>query len=210
MEHFPNSCGKLNGPISILTLDEVCHNLIMKTKIFFLFFSIIFSASSQANVSQKSKNVWQPKRDYQHRRDLELLLQKKQQLTITPKETEFQSFKVVQESFQKLSGPQFRLTADRFLKNHPASPMADDVLYLIGLSQFSEAQYGASLKSFNHLIRFYPSSNRLPSAKLAKAAVFKKLKLPQISKKHLAELAEQFKGSPEAFRAESEIRILKQ
>jgi TolA-binding protein len=179
----------------------------MKTKTILTFFSIVFCAVFQAQAAKETKIL---NSKTQYKKDLELLLQKKNNSRIIKSKGELENFKIVETDFQKLNSKDFRQTANNFLKTFPASPLSDDVLYLVGLSFFMERRYGESLKNFNHIVKFYPNSNRTASAQFAKAILLKKLNLPDMAEKKLFEVMKEFKGSPEAFRAQSELKILRQ
>ncbi len=188
---------------------SICSVIIksMKTKTILTFFSIVFCAVFQAQAAKETKIL---NSKTQYKKDLELLLQKKNNSRIIKSKGELENFKIVETDFQKLNSKDFRQTANNFLKTFPASPLSDDVLYLVGLSFFMERRYGESLKNFNHIVKFYPNSNRTASAQFAKAILLKKLNLPDMAEKKLFEVMKEFKGSPEAFRAQSELKILRQ
>lgn len=95
-----------------------------------------------------------------------------------------------------------------FLNKHPKSPFADNVLYLAGRQALDRKNYAESIKYFQRLMTDYPNSNRVVSAQFAKAMAYKKMNLEPQARKVLRDIMKKYPGSPESFRADSEMRLL--
>ncbi len=95
-----------------------------------------------------------------------------------------------------------------FMRKYAQGPLADDAMYLAGLFSLSNKNYGPSLKYFNLILKQYPSSNKTSSALFGKGVALKKMNLVEESKLVLAEVQKKFPGSPEALRADGELKIL--
>ena len=96
-----------------------------------------------------------------------------------------------------------------FMRSYGKGPLADDAIYLAGLFSLSNKNYGPSLKYFNLIIRQYPSSDKASGALFAKGVALKKMNLGEESKQIFAQVQKKYPGSPEALRAEGELKILK-
>lgn len=96
----------------------------------------------------------------------------------------------------------------KFMAKHPHSSFADNVLYLAGRNALDNRNYPEALKYFNRVVVDYPNSNRVVSSQFAKAMAYKKMSLNVQAKKVLNEIMSKYPGSPESFRADSEIRLL--
>ncbi len=95
-----------------------------------------------------------------------------------------------------------------FMRTYPQSALADDAAYLAGLMSLSNKNYGPSLKYFNLVIQKYPSSNKASSSLFAKGVALKKMNLMSESQQLFVQVQKKYPGSPEALRAEGELKIL--
>lgn len=95
-----------------------------------------------------------------------------------------------------------------FQAKYPHSPLADETLYLAGLMSLSNKNYGPALRYFNQVIDRYPSSNKAASSLFAKGVALKKMNLTDESRKIFRSVQKSYPGSPEAMRAELEMKIL--
>lgn len=96
-----------------------------------------------------------------------------------------------------------------FQEKHAKSPLADDALYLAGLMSLSNKNYGPALRYFNQVLKQHPNSNKAASALFAKGATLKKMNLNDESRRTFAKVRQAYPGSPEALRAETELKLLK-
>lgn len=95
-----------------------------------------------------------------------------------------------------------------FREKYPQSVLADEVLYLGGLFQLTNKNYGQALTRFNEVLTKYPRSNKTVSAQFAKGIALKRMNLLKESEAALKKAMSQYPGSPEAARAEAELKIL--
>lgn len=95
-----------------------------------------------------------------------------------------------------------------FMRSYAKSPLADDAAYLAGIMSLANKNYGPSLKYFNLVLSQYPSSNKTSSAMFAKGIALKKMNLTADSERVFVQVQKKYPGSPEAMRAEGELKIL--
>lgn len=95
-----------------------------------------------------------------------------------------------------------------FMSKHAKSPFADNVLYLAGRQALDNKNYAEALKFFGKVVNDYPNSNKVVSSQFAKAMAYKKMNLEPQARKVFREIMQKYPGSPESFRADSEMRLL--
>nr|BFD60045.1 hypothetical protein CKG001_21520 [Bdellovibrio sp. CKG001]BFD63451.1 hypothetical protein BdHM001_21320 [Bdellovibrio sp. HM001]BFD66385.1 hypothetical protein HAGR004_14070 [Bdellovibrio sp. HAGR004] len=95
------------------------------------------------------------------------------------------------------------------LSRFPQSAYADNALFLAGRMAVDNANYAQAIKYFSQIEKQYPRSNKVAAAKYAKAMTYKKMNLPEFARKALAEVRAKYPGSPESFRADAELKVLK-
>lgn len=103
----------------------------------------------------------------------------------------------------------FKSRMQTFMTRFPASAYADNVLYLAGRMAFDNRNYAEALKYYQKVITQYPRSNKVVAAKFAKGIAYKRMQLEPQAKGVFANLRKEFPGSPEAFRAENELKLMK-
>lgn len=103
----------------------------------------------------------------------------------------------------------FKNSLEVLLSRFPTSPYADNALYLAGSMSVNKGNYADAIRYFSEIEKKYPRSNKVVSAKFAKAMTYKVMNLPQYAKKNLRDLIKKYPGSPESFRASTELKVLK-
>jgi TolA-binding protein len=103
----------------------------------------------------------------------------------------------------------FKSRMQTFMTRFPTSSYADNVLYLAGRLAFSSNNYAEAIKYYQKVITQFPRSNKVVAAKFAKALAYKKMNLGPQAKSVLADLRQRYPGSPEAFRAENELKLIR-
>jgi TolA-binding protein len=103
----------------------------------------------------------------------------------------------------------FKSRLQTFMTRFSNSSYADNVLYLAGRMAFSNKNYPESIKYYQKVISQYPRSNKVVAAKMAKGLAYKKMNLAPQAKFVFDDLRKKYPGSPEAFRAENEMKISK-
>lgn len=93
------------------------------------------------------------------------------------------------------------------LARFPQSSYADNALYLAGRMAVDHNNYSQALKYFAQIEKQYPRSNKALAAKYAKAMTYKKMNLPEFAKTALKEVRAKYPGSPESFRADTELKL---
>lgn len=95
------------------------------------------------------------------------------------------------------------------LLRHPASPFADNALYLLGLAAMEEKRFVDALRYFQRVHDEYPNGNKVAAAQFAKAVAYKNMNLPEQARRAFQEVIRRYPGSPESFRADSETRLIR-
>ena len=103
----------------------------------------------------------------------------------------------------------FKSRMQTFVTRFPQSPYADNVIYLTGRMAFDNKNYAEAIKYYQKVITQYPRSNKVVAAKYAKAIAYKKMNLDPQAKGVFSELRKRYPGSPEAFRAENELKLMR-
>lgn len=103
----------------------------------------------------------------------------------------------------------FKSRMQTFMTRFPASSYADNVLYLAGRMAFSSKNYAEAIKYYQKVITQYPRSNKVVAAKYAKAIAYKQMNLAPQAKSVLSDLRKRYPGSPEAFRAENDLKLMR-
>lgn len=88
------------------------------------------------------------------------------------------------------------------------SPLMEDATYLSGLMAVSEKNYGVALKEFNRILNEHPNGHKASAALFAKGAVLKRMNLTAEAKRSWVMVQKKYPGSPDAARADVELKIL--
>ena len=102
-----------------------------------------------------------------------------------------------------------RLHLEALLKRFPTSPYADNALYLGGQLALEMKNYPEALRYFQKIVQYYPQSNKVVSASFAKGLAYKKMNLEMQAKRVFFDLRKKYPGSPESFRAETELKLFR-
>lgn len=103
----------------------------------------------------------------------------------------------------------FKSRMQTFMTRFSGSAYADNVLYLAGRMAFSNKNYPEAIKYYQKVTQQYPRSNKAAAARLATGVAYKKMNLAPQAKFVFRDLRKKYPGSPEYFRAEVEMKILK-
>lgn len=103
----------------------------------------------------------------------------------------------------------FKSRMQTFMTRFPNSAYADNVLYLAGRMAFDRRNYAEAIKYYQKVITQFPRSNKVVAAKYAKGIAYKKMKLEPQAKGVFSGLRKKYPGSPEAFRAENELKLMR-
>lgn len=163
----------------------------MKISLVFVSFVILCSVvatSSQAAVPQKSEPVIAAKQ--------------------FPEGEEILYTRIL-ENYRKGNIEELQKLANRLAKLFPHSVYCDNALYLTGLAMIEKGLYGPAIKILDRIEEQYPVGNKRVAAIYAKSAIYKKLNLPQLSQMMLEKVVRVYPGTPEALRAQMELKQLK-
>lgn len=103
----------------------------------------------------------------------------------------------------------FKSRMQTFMTRFPGSSYADNVLYMAGRLAFNGKNYAEAIKYYQKVITQYPRSNKVVAAKFAKGLAYKQMNLAPQAKGVMADLRKKYPGSPEAFRAENELKLMR-
>lgn len=101
----------------------------------------------------------------------------------------------------------FKSRLQSLLTRFPKSVYADNALFLAGRRALDNGNYPEAVKYFSRVEKEYPHGSKVAAARFSKAMVYKKMNLPEFSRKILAEVRAKYPGSPESFRADSELKL---
>ena len=96
-----------------------------------------------------------------------------------------------------------------FSKKFPKSPFLDNAFYLAGKMALEEKNYKDSVSYFQRVISEYPLSNKVVASKFGKAMAYKNMNLGSQSVAVFNDIRRKHPQSPEFFRAETEIKLIK-
>jgi TolA-binding protein len=103
----------------------------------------------------------------------------------------------------------FKSRMQSLLKRFPQSPYADNAFYLAGLMAVNAKNYPDAIRYFSKVEKEYATGDKVNTALFARAMTYKKINLGEFSKRLLIEVKTKFPGSPESFRAEAELKMIK-
>jgi TolA-binding protein len=103
----------------------------------------------------------------------------------------------------------FQSRLQNLLTRFPKGLYVDNALYLSGQKYLEEKKYSLALKQFAIVTSQFASSNKAVSAQFAKAFTYKQMNLDSFASKNFQEVIKKFPGSPEAYRAENELKLMR-
>lgn len=104
----------------------------------------------------------------------------------------------------------FRSKYSRLQKDFANSIYLDDAEYMLGMMFAGRKDYGLALKTFNEALKKYPTSNRLRTLLLSKGTTLKRMNLNELALIQFEQVKKKFPGSPEALRADVELKLIRQ
>lgn len=96
-----------------------------------------------------------------------------------------------------------------FSKKFPRSPFLDNAFYLAGKMALEEKNYKDSVGFFQRVISEFPMSNKVVASKFGKAMAYRNMNLNTQSMAVFNEIRRKHQQSPEFFRAETEMKLIK-
>lgn len=170
-----------------------------------------------SSVSQKQHTSLAPvsvENQKRLQRDRAMVINKKNEMegkiqTPLPNERERQIYDELVQAYERNDELSFQSRFQNMMTEHSRSLLADDALYLAGMMSFSNKMYGRAIKYFSQILTDYPDSNRARAALFAKASAYRKMNLLPQSTEVFKEVKTRYPGSPEAKRADVELRIIK-
>lgn len=125
------------------------------------------------------------------------------------KENDISLYAEMVSAYQDGNKKIFQSRLEALIKRFPQSSYADNALYLAGRMAVDNKNYADAIKYFARIEKDYPRSNKIVAAKFAKAMTYKKMNLPEFAMRALQEVRSRYVGSPESFRADAELKIMK-
>lgn len=102
----------------------------------------------------------------------------------------------------------FKSRLQNILSLHKQSAFADNALYLAAQRAMDQKDFAGAIRFLGKIEKNYPRSNKLVSAKFLKAQCYKAMNLLSQAKQAYVDVRVRFPGSPESFRAATELKIL--
>ncbi len=112
-------------------------------------------------------------------------------------------------SYQAQDELQFYTQLDSFLAKYKKSSYIDNALYLAGRLALEKKNYARAVYYFDRVIKSYPASNKVVSAEFSKGLAYRKMDLAPLALKVFQRVHKQYPGSPESFRAENELKLMR-
>ncbi len=103
----------------------------------------------------------------------------------------------------------FELRSKAYLGRFTDSERRDEVVYMKGLMELGDKNYGVALAQFNRVLRDHPNGKKAPSAMFAKGVTYKRMNLVREAKLALIQVLQKYPGSPESMRAKVELKVIK-
>lgn len=104
---------------------------------------------------------------------------------------------------------QFNSRASIFFNRYSQSVHRDDVLYMKGMLELLDQNYGLALVQFNKIIKEHPHGKKVSAALYAKGMTYKKMNLKNEARGALRAVLKKYPGSPESYRAKNDLQLLK-
>lgn len=125
------------------------------------------------------------------------------------KENDIAMYAEMVSSYQRDDEIGLKSRLQSLLARFPQSSYADNALFLAGRMAVDHNNYAEAIKYFAKIEKSYPRSNKVVAAKFAKAMTYKRMNLPEFAMRNLKEVRTKYAGSPESFRANVELKMLK-
>ena len=140
--------------------------------------------------------------------DQQRILEKKNELTQNSNDSEGPLFGELRDRYESNDHWGFSQKYKIFMAKFPKSAKREEVLYLKGLLEFSEHNYGPALLQFNKILKEYPKGRRAASALLAKGATFRRMNLIDEASSVFKRVSADYAGQVEASRAKLELQFI--
>jgi TolA-binding protein len=114
----------------------------------------------------------------------------------------------VLDSYRTHKMDELQKTLQILLKTYPDSVFADNAVYMAGLLAFEEGDLNRADLLMDRVLRDFPLGNKSVSALFAKAMIQKKSRKFADARFTLGSLQKLYPGSPEAARAEVEVKMV--
>lgn len=195
--------------------ESTCHNFSMNKicfQILLLTFSVTQSFQSMAAVMTKHKLSPEAEQKARFKIEKSLVLARKHKGKMSAPRTTADEKKVYDElisAYERNDELSFQSRFQYIVTTYPRGVFADDAYFLAGMLSLANKQYGRAIKNFSKVISEYRGSNRYRSAMFAKAAAYRKMNLNSHARTVFQEVKARYPGSPEAKRADLELRMVK-
>lgn len=119
-------------------------------------------------------------------------------------------YELMTKAYQEKQTDLIKLYTKDFEARFSKSDLLDNAWYLTGLALSENSEYYSALSYFQKIETYSPYGDRASQAKLAKALMYKKMGLLDVSVVNLKELVKRYPGSPESYRAANELKLATQ
>lgn len=127
-----------------------------------------------------------------------------------PKLSDGQLYKKAIEFYRRGDAVGLENIGNFLLRRFPLSIYGDNIHYLKGMMAFNQKKFGDSLTSFQKILDDYPKSNKAVSALYGKGIVFRKMNLDKVAVRMLAQVINEYPGTPESKKAKLELDSITQ
>lgn len=130
-------------------------------------------------------------------------------IEVSPRATEDQLYRFLIQCYDSGDAYNYNRIANMMIQRFPNGYYIDEALYLAGIFSLSQKKYELSVKYFNWIISKYPNSNKVNGAYFALGTTYKKMNLNEQAKEVYQTVKSKYPGSPESYRAEAELVLIK-
>lgn len=104
----------------------------------------------------------------------------------------------------------FKSRLQFMLTHFKSSALADNALYMAAERAVDQKDFAGAIRYISRIEKDYSRSNKLVSAKYLKAKCYNMMNLTPQARQALIDVRTRFPGSPESFRAATDLKILNQ
>ncbi|MBI5234212.1 MAG: tol-pal system protein YbgF [Deltaproteobacteria bacterium] len=110
-----------------------------------------------------------------------------------------------QELFMSWKYAEARRLFEKFVQTNPEHTLADNALYWIGETYYSEKSFEKAVETFETLIKIYPNGNKAPDALLKAGYSYRELKQMDMAKETFSLILQYYPNTEAAKKAKAEL-----
>lgn len=127
----------------------------------------------------------------------------------TSKQSDIELYAELIEANQNDDDIAFKGRFQKMLVHFKNSAFTDNALYLAARRALDQKDFANAVRYLGRIEKEFPQSNKVVSAKFLKAHCYKSMNLIDQARAAFTDVRGKFPGSPESFRAATELKVLK-